>query len=538
MHAALAKLQADWMASRPFAEKLPGWLAPTHRLLEPTPADPAAAAVVVAGRADIDAHVNRAHDGTRTTFRQRRAVGEQLADYLKREVMPAQDEKKPSIYLEQVLKLRACRHGGAWGVDGGTGKLVIAWDSKCSLSLLCPHCARTEQRRLVRRYKEPLKAWKGQRHTRRIHSGVFTWPNVTPGNLAEYLRLIFKQFAKAARDFSSIKGYLATVEAPLSARGDWNLHINVLLCVDGPLDWGPLRAAWYTKTKRFFPGYEGTDFQVELRQLPRYDDDALDAALRELIKYPAKHVTEKSNGSGLAGRDRCGDAFSGAGEAVGRDEAGGAAGAHGRSGAPMVVVPRFAEVDGPGNADLVAGRGHRRGVEGNAGEAAGVDRGESGGGVCGMGQESSREGAGGSVGGGRREADSGGQRNGHGVPGCDGLAPAMIDWPPDRFLEWWEAHRRFRRTRSYGCLFGESLDELSGDVEDKPRGEVAWYGRLWWDGLAQAYAVSGAGPVGLIQANNSTAGADPPGLALLIKMSNRPPGLSSGPGGEHLSTRQ
>lgn len=43
-------------------------------------------------------------------------------------------------------------------------------------------------------------------------------------------------------------------------------------------------------------------------------------------------------------------------------------------------------------------------------------------------------------------------------------APALIEWTGDEFLEWWRAHQRFRRTRSYGVLFGlddpepESLD--------------------------------------------------------------------------------
>lgn len=43
-------------------------------------------------------------------------------------------------------------------------------------------------------------------------------------------------------------------------------------------------------------------------------------------------------------------------------------------------------------------------------------------------------------------------------------APAMLEWTAEEFLEWWGAHQRFRRTRSYGLLFGlkepepESLD--------------------------------------------------------------------------------
>lgn len=36
-------------------------------------------------------------------------------------------------------------------------------------------------------------------------------------------------------------------------------------------------------------------------------------------------------------------------------------------------------------------------------------------------------------------------------------APAMIEWPSARWAEWWRAQQRFRRTRSYGCLY--ALDE-------------------------------------------------------------------------------
>lgn len=458
MHAALGTLVARWLAAHPFAERLPDWLTPPYRPIEGLPADPAARAAVVMARADIDAHVNTARDGTKTSFRQRRAVGEQLADYLERHGLLSQ---------EHALKLRACRHGGAWGIEAEGGRLVVAWDSKCSLTLLCPHCARTEQRRLVKRYKEPMKRWKQQRAPRRIHSGVFTWPNVTPGELAGKLRLIFKWFRSVSRAFPSIKGYIATVEAPLSARGDWNLHLNVLLCVEGPLHWGDLRAAWHKKTAHLFPGYEGTSFQVALRQLPRYDDDALDKVLRELIKYPVKHVTEKSNGRS--------ESVSGGGakNPVGQDAA--------------------AE-------RLDVGRTDNR----SAKDAA----------VCHA--EQSESGSSGSP-----ETAEDGDRS------MGSFAPAVTDWPPDRFNEWWQGHRRYRRTRSYGCLFGEYLEDLAGDIEDRPRGEVTWYGRIWWDGRSQGYAVSAAAPVGLIQANNSHPGTGPPGPKSAQGLSTGPPRLEA-----------
>jgi hypothetical protein len=33
-------------------------------------------------------------------------------------------------------------------------------------------------------------------------------------------------------------------------------------------------------------------------------------------------------------------------------------------------------------------------------------------------------------------------------------APAMLEWTAEEWLEWWDAHQRFRRTRSYGALYG------------------------------------------------------------------------------------
>jgi hypothetical protein len=32
-------------------------------------------------------------------------------------------------------------------------------------------------------------------------------------------------------------------------------------------------------------------------------------------------------------------------------------------------------------------------------------------------------------------------------------APSLNDWPPSIRVEWWDAQKRFRRTRAYGCLY-------------------------------------------------------------------------------------
>ncbi len=47
-------------------------------------------------------------------------------------------------------------------------------------------------------------------------------------------------------------------------------------------------------------------------------------------------------------------------------------------------------------------------------------------------------------------------------------APALTQWPHDRFVEWWDAGRGFRRVRSYGALYG--LHRKRWDAMDtKPR---------------------------------------------------------------------
>lgn len=89
----------------------------------------------------------------------------------------------------------------------------------------------------------------------------------------------------------------------------------------------------------------------------------------------------------------------------------------------------------------------------------------------------------------------------------------MADWPPEALLEWWNAHRRFRRTRSYGEWFGERMQVWRDaadlhDDDDGPRNEVHWRGRIALDERHFVYVVTGAAHVDLIQADKS--GAGPP----------------------------
>lgn len=53
-------------------------------------------------------------------------------------------------------------------------------------------------------------------------------------------------------------------------------------------------------------------------------------------------------------------------------------------------------------------------------------------------------------------------------------APAMTDWPAARFVEWYEAQHRFRRTRTYGDLYGKKVPK----PEPHSLEGVIWHGTM------------------------------------------------------------
>ena len=57
-------------------------------------------------------------------------------------------------------------------------------------------------------------------------------------------------------------------------------------------------------------------------------------------------------------------------------------------------------------------------------------------------------------------------------------APAMIEWPPLRWLEWWRAQKGFRRTRSYGRLY--RIDPVESDAVEMDM--VQWVGSISYTG--------------------------------------------------------
>lgn len=268
-------------------------------------------------------------------------VRQAVAQFLERVVMPHRAD--PSI-ARLVEKLRLARRTGTYMYNRETGKLRVIADDKAELPLLCPDDAREEAARLQRRYVPTLAAWRNS--GKALHYAVFTTPNAPPGKLRAEMVSIVKRFTKIfrrGRSFPEVKGALLTLEAPLAADRNWNVHINVLLMCDGFLDYEKLRAAWHWNVEidRVRPK-ERSDESYE---------DAVRRTLRELVKYPVQAMPTKS-------------------------------------------------------------------------------------------EEKKR----------RRH------RDGREVP------PAMLEWTEREWSEWWDAHRRFRRTRTYGELY--AIDEPDPESMD------------------------------------------------------------------------
>lgn len=213
-----------------------------------------------------------------------RAIEKQVADYLNHH----------RIYPDLARRLRSCRQSGSLGVrhkTDGSIKPVILWDKKCNLNRLCPDESREEQRRLDSRYRQPIIDWKNARPGRRqIQKGVLSPPNVSVESFGyEYKREFYRRLSLWLKDDAqnAIKGCLATMEDPLSWRHDWNLHLNVVLLVDGFFDWKAANESYKKIFLDLFPGYEDEHFQCEFRALK---NDEIEDELREVIKYPVKLI--------------------------------------------------------------------------------------------------------------------------------------------------------------------------------------------------------------------------------------------------------
>lgn len=311
------------------------------------------------------------------TWSKRREAELILADYI---------DQIPDPYgihglADIVERLRTCRQSGCIGIRPGGGSL-IAWDNKCGLVRLCPDESREETQRLAERYVPAIRDWVQEKPGRRVFYAVLTQHNYRPGQLANGKRHQFEEYKdfinrklkacpvrfypqhgfwhvdrKRSRkrtitpdSIASIKGSLVVQEDPLSANGDWNVHLNALFLVDGPFDYKEIRDEWGAN--------------VEIKQV---NPDDLARTILELVKYSAQAVSTKS-------------------------------------------------------------------------------------------EEKKK----------RHATD----------------APAMVEWENNLWLEWFHAQQGFRRTRSYGCLYG--IPEP--DLEEFDISLVEWVGQIKFD-LGSGYRV-------------------------------------------------
>lgn len=231
---------------------------------------------------------DRDDPGALAMYEKHRIVERQIADKLYCDVAAYADSIQRDDLADQMrrtaIKLFQCRTGGAFGI-GGHGRPVIAWDSKCGCSKLCPDEARHEAQRLYDRYAGVIE--QHERDGGRVYKAWFTVPNAPPGELADGQRGIFRDFRNKimrgvcnGRQKFGIDGALTILEAPLSEGREWNLHLNVIVLARGWLSYWKLRNAW---------GYG-----MEIRQHNNFSEKGLHALFNEMVKYSVRAVPEKS----------------------------------------------------------------------------------------------------------------------------------------------------------------------------------------------------------------------------------------------------
>ena len=209
--------------------------------------------------------------------------------------------KRPDL-INRSKDMQFCRQHGIWG-QREDGKCVVAWDHKCNDSRLCPHEAALQSKRLCEHYIPAITRFLRKKSNHRAYFLVLAPPNYPPGDLKTGKQDIFNQLKKCLRftldacpvrfrrhqvissrkrtmlAFPMIKGVLAIQEDPLSMHDDWNVHLNVILLVEGAFDFKQFRAVW---------GHHMYIKEMKRREL------YIRKTLHEAIKYSAQHIGEKS----------------------------------------------------------------------------------------------------------------------------------------------------------------------------------------------------------------------------------------------------
>lgn len=96
-------------------------------------------------------------------------------------------------------------------------------------------------------------------------------------------------------------------------------------------------------------------------------------------------------------------------------------------------------------------------------------------------------------------------------------APAITDWQPVQFAEWYAAHHGLRRCRSYGVLYGVSEPEL------EPM-NVQWIGSMDYTRSGYVFSISRRGLIKSIQGNKLTKNKEANSRQASLIATGAPPG--------------
>lgn len=226
------------------------------------------------------------------SYSRRRRAEHELVDSFKQDPMLWADPR-----LEAYLhKMRQCRTLGTVGVKPD-GRPVIAWHSKCDCLRLCPDEARQDQARVIKQYFDAFLSAK--RGGLRLYKAVFTMPNAPDGELHPAKRAIFAEFKRFRENMPEIRGQLVIQEDPRGSRGDWNVHLNAIMLVDGYLDYDRARLYWpwvvkFSDERDMLKATRRTLEKRGIKADALSDETVLIAAIKECIKYPVQAVAEKS----------------------------------------------------------------------------------------------------------------------------------------------------------------------------------------------------------------------------------------------------
>ena len=417
-------------------------------------------------------------------YSKRAQVRIDVADYLERKIYPVLHDWQ---FLKMADKLRAARQTGTWG-SRPNGDQVIIWDDKSGLLRLDPDEAREDAQRLSERYSPELL--KRMKNGNGAHYAVFTLPNFAAGDLKKGMDAIYRRYANLLRKqlgkkklFPEILGSIGVIETPLAADGTWNVHLNVILLTRSRFEAGlykKLRRAWSWGSR---PNGDQVIIWDDKSGLLRLDpDEAREDAQRLSERYSPELLKRMKNGNGAhyavftLPNFAAGDLKKGM-DAIYRRYANLLRKQLGKKKLFPEILGSIGVIETPLAADgtwnvhlnvilLTRSRFeaglykklrrawywnvHLNPIQADVGDLARTFRE-----LIKYATRTVPE----------KSADKAGRKS---------RAPALIEWPAERFIEWHKAHQGFRRTRTYGKLYGKNVPKPEPSSLD----DVTWHGAV------------------------------------------------------------